>query len=332
MASLTKLKRAVCGFAVGLFCLSTPVVAQTGDWPSRPITLIIPFGPGSGADLVGRLINTPLGELLGQPVIIQNMAGAGGSIGAARAAHSAPDGYTVVIGAVDTFGQGPLLRKKQQYDPRADFDPVGLAFIQPLVLITRKNLNLHNLAEFSDYVKKNQAKMQFGSSGVGSAPHLVCSELIRAMNASVIHVSYRGSAEAMQDLMAGQLDFYCALASTAVSQMSAGNVDAVAVLTRERSAVLPDVPTAKEQGYDIGDFYYWMGLFLPKGTPQPIVDKFNKALSAVLDRPDVQKRLKDFATVVAPADRRSPAYLRRFLNDEITFWAKSIKEKGIEPN
>jgi tripartite-type tricarboxylate transporter receptor subunit TctC len=187
------------------------------------------------------------------------------------------------------------------------------------------------MREFADYVKKNGSKMQFGSAGVGTANHLVCYELVRAMGASVTHISYRGSAEAMTDMLAGHLDFYCILAIGAVPFIKAGTLKPIAVLTHERSPTLPDLPTAKEQGYDFGDLFYWMGLFFPKNTPAPIVAKFNAAMGAALDRPDLQARLRDVATVVAPPERRSPDYLRGFLASEIKTWGEAIKASGIEP-
>jgi tripartite-type tricarboxylate transporter receptor subunit TctC len=188
------------------------------------------------------------------------------------------------------------------------------------------------MREFADYVKANGSRMQFGSAGVGTANHLVCYELTRALGANVTHVSYRGSAEAMTDMLAGHLDFYCILAIGAVPYIKSGTLKAIAVLTDQRSPALPDVPTAKEQGFDFGNFYYWMGLFFPKGTPAPIVTKLNTALNATLDNPDLQARLRAVATSVAPPEHRSPDYLRGFLASEIKTWAAAIKESGIQPN
>ncbi len=306
--------------------------AGAEEWPTRPISLVIPFGPGSGTDLVARNIAPPIGEQLGQPIVVQNAGGAGGLIGVSRVAKAAPDGYELVVGAVDTFAQSPSLRKEPPYDPVRDFVPAGLAVVQPIILVVRKDLPVSNMREFADYVKANGPKMQFGSAGVGTANHLVCYELTRAIGASVTHISYRGSAEAMTDMIAGHLDFYCALAISVASFIKSGTLKPIAVLTRERSPILPDLPTAKEQGYDFGDFYYWMGLFFPKDTPAPIVARFNAALNVALDRPDLQARLREAATTVVPPDRRSPDYLRGFLASEIKTWGEAIKASGIEPN
>jgi len=315
--------------AAALTGLAAPAHAQ--EWPSRPLTLVVPFAAGSGTDLVARHLAAPLSERLGQTVVVQNAGGAGGLIGVSRVAKAAPDGYELVIGAIDTFALSPALRKQPPYDPISDFVPVGLAVMQPLILIARKDLPVSNMREFADYVKANGPKMQFASAGVGTANHLVCSQLTRAMGANVTHISYRGSAEAMTDMLAGHLDFYCILAISGLPYIKAGTLKAIAVLTHERSPVLPELATAKEQGYDFGDFFYWMGLFFPKNTPAAIVGKLNAALGATLDRSDLQARLRDVATTVAPPQRRSPDYLRGFLASEVKTWGEAIKASGVEP-
>ena len=330
MTTSARIFRVALGIAFALVGTTAPTWSE--DWPTRPISLVIPFGPGSGTDLVARNIAPPLGERLGQPIVVQNAGGAGGLIGVSRVAKAAPDGYELVVGSLDTFAQSPSLRKQPPYDPEKDFVPAGLAVVQPLILITRKDLPVSNMREFAEYVKANGSKMQFGSAGVGTANHLACYELTRALGVNVTHISYRGSAEAMTDMLAGHLGFYCILAIGAVPFIKAGTLKPIAVLTHDRSPVLPDLPTAKEQGYDFGDLYYWMGLFFPKNTPAPIVSKFNAALNATLDRPDLQARLREVATTVVPPERRSPDYLRGFLASEIKTWGAAIKASGIEPN
>ena len=329
MKTFSRILHAALGPTLLLACAAAPAHAQ--DWPTRPLTLVVPFAAGSGTDLVARHLAAPLGERLGQTIVVQNAGGAGGLIGVSRVAKAAPDGYELVIGAVDTFALSPALRKQPPYDPVSDFVPAGLAVMQPLILIARKDLPASNMREFAAYVKENGSKMQFASAGVGTANHLVCYQLTRAMGANVTHISYRGSAEAMTDMLAGHLDYYCILAISGLPFIKAGTLKPIAVLTHERSPVLPDLPTAKEQGYDFGDFFYWMGLFFPKGTPAPIVAKFNAALGAALDRSDLQARLRDVATTVAPPERRSPDYLRGFLASEIKTWGEAIKASGVEP-
>lgn len=318
--------------AAGLLALAwnaAPAAAET--WPSRAITVVVPFGAGSGTDLFARVVGARMSEVLHQPVVIENVGGAGGLIGATKVAKAAPDGYQIVIGGIDTFAQSQSLRKDPPYNSVKDFEPIALAVEQPLVLIARNSLPASNVKEFADYTKANHAKMQFGSAGVGTAPHLVCFQLASSMGVTVTHVPYRGSAPAMQDLIAGNLDFYCALAAAAKPLISSNSVKALAVLTPERSPLLPAVPTAKEQGFDLTDGFYWMGFFAPKGTPQPIVAKLNAAIIAALDTPSVQTRLAEFATTVVAPERRSPAYLEKFLASEIAHWAPIIKASGITP-
>ena len=306
-----------------------PAVAQ--DWPTRFVTLIVPFGAGSASDIVARILVPRMSEVLGQQVVIENIGGAGGNIGVTRAAKAQPDGYQMVLGAVDTFAQSPSLFKTPPYNPATDFTPVGLALEQPLVLTVKKELPVTNLKEFAAYVKANQAKMQFASSGVGSAVHLACAQIISAIGANVTHVPYRSSAPALQDVVAGHIDFYCPIAPAAISLIANKSLKALAILTRERSPLLPDLATAKEQGFEGLDGYYWMGFFFPKGTPDPIVKKLNEAVSAALDTPNVQERLRELGTTVVSRDRRSPAYLQKYVESEGTKWAATIKASGITP-
>lgn len=325
----------LCDFRrFGLACLLAltggiiPAAAQS--WPSRHVTLVVPFGPGSGSDTVARIVMARASEVLGQQIIIENVGGAGGIIGVGRVAKAAPDGYQFVLGAVDTFAQSQSLSKAPPYNSMTDFVPVGLAAEQPLVLIVRNSLPVNNLAEFVTYMKANAGKMQFGSAGVGSAPHLACFQLTSTAQAPVAHVPYRGSAPAMQDMIAGTLDFYCPLAVGAIPLIENKSVKALAILTQERSGLLPDLPTAAEQGIIGLDGYYWIGFFMPKGTPEPIVTKLNGALGAALDTQSVKDRLRNVGTTVVAPERRSPAYLQSFVDSEIKKWAATIKSAGVK--
>jgi tripartite-type tricarboxylate transporter receptor subunit TctC len=314
---------------VALAWNAVPVLAQ--EWPTRFVTLIVPFGAGSASDIVARILAPGMSEGIGQQVVIENIGGAGGNIGTTRASHAAPDGYTMVMGAIDTFAQSPSLFKNPPYNPVTDFVPVALAVEQPLVLTVKKELPVSNLKEFAAYLKVNGAKMQFASSGVGSAVHLACSQINSAIGVNVTHVPYRSSAPALQDLIAGHIDFYCPLAVAAIPLIKNQSLKALAILTQGRSSLLPDLPTAKEQGFEGMDGYYWMAFFFPKGTPDPIVQKLNKAINTTLDKPEVQARLRDLATTVVTHDRRSPAYLHKYVESEITKWAATIKASGITP-
>lgn len=319
----------------GLACLialawsAAPAAAQ--KWPTRFVTLVVPFGPGSGTDIVARIIAARASEVLGQQIVVENIGGAGGMIGVSRVAKAAPDGYQLVLGAVDTFAQSQSIHKSTPYNPVTDFTPVGLAVEQPLVLTVKNELPVSNLKEFAAYMKANHAKMQFGSAGVGGAPHLACSQIANAVEVTVTHVPYRSSAPALQDLIAGNLDFYCPLAVGAMRMIENKSLKALAILTQERSPLMPDLPTAKEQGFADIDGYYWMGFFFPKGTPDSIVTTLNAAINEALDTPSVQARLRDVATTVVPPERRSPDYLRKYVESEIKKWAATVKASGITP-
>lgn len=314
---------------IALACGTASAVAQ--EWPTRFITMIVPFGSGSASDTVARILAPSLSENLGQQVVVENVGGAGGTIGTTRGAKAAPDGYTLILGAVDTFAQSQYLFKSPPYNSITEFTPVGLVAEQPLLLTIRKDLPPNNLKEFADYVKANHAKMQFASAGVGSAAHLACFQFTAAVGATVTHVPYRSSAPALQDLIAGRIDFYCPLAVAGVPLMQNQSAKMLAVLTQERSPLLPDMPTAKEQGIDGIDGYYWMGLFFPKGVPDPIVKKLNDAINVALNSKNVQERLRTLVTTVTPPDRRSSAYLQTYLGSEIKKWAATMQAGGVTP-
>jgi len=291
--------------------------------------MVVPFAAGSASDTVGRILAARLSEVLGQQVIIENIGGAGGMTGAARVAKAAPDGYQIVLGGVDTFAQNQTLYKKPLYNSVGDFAPVALMVEQPLVLLVRNDLPVHNLKEFIAYAKANQGKMQYGSAGVGSGSHLACAQLNAAMGIDVTHVPYRGSPPAMQDLIAGRIDYFCALGAAAMPQIASNSMRALAVLTKQRSPLLPDVASAHEQGLTDFDSYFWSALFVPKGTPDAVVQALQAAAVATLDTPAVQARLKEVGVTVVAPDRRTTAYLQQFLDSEIEKWAGTIKASGV---
>ena len=306
---------------------ATPCTAQ--NWPTRPVTMVVPFAAGSASDTVARILGARLSEVLGQQVIIENVGGAGGMTGAARVAKAAPDGYQFVLGGTDTFAQNQTLYKKPLYNAAADFAPVTLVTEQPLVLLARNELAVRNLPDFIAYARANQAKMQYGSSGVGSSSHLACAQLNAAMGVNITHVPYRGSPAAMQDLIAGRIDYFCALAAAAMPQLAGKTMKPIAVMTRDRSPLFPDLASAHEQGLQNFDSYFWSGFFLPKGTPAAIVAALDAATLATLDTPFVQDRLKGVGVTVVPPERRSGDYLRRFVADEIEQWGAVIKASGV---
>jgi len=306
--------------------VAAPAAAQ--DFPNRPVTMIIPFAAGGPTDVLGRIVGARMSEVLGQQVVIENVGGAGGMTGAARVAQSAPDGYTIGLGTVGTHAQGQSLYKKPLYNAATDFTPVALIAEVPIVLIARKDFPAANLKEFVDYSKKNQDKMTFGSAGTGSATHLGCVVLNTAMGTSITHVPYRGTGPAMQDLQGGRIDFLCEVVSTAKPQIDGNTVKAVAILTKQRSPALPNVPTAVEQGLPDVEAYTWNAIFLPKGAPDAIVKKLHDATLAAMHTPSVKERLEGLGAMIVPDDRATPQYLGNFVKSEIEKWAAPIKASG----
>ena len=320
------MKKTVCAFTM-LLALLLPAAAQ--DFPTRQMTMVIPFAAGGPTDLLGRVIAQRLGEILGQTVIVENIGGAGGMAGSKKVADAAPDGYTFVLGTVGTHAQGQTLYAHPLYNAVTDFTPVGLIADVPIVLIARKDLPANNLKEFVAYAKENQAKMQFGSAGAGSATHLGCVVLNTAMGTNIVHIPYKGTGPAMQDLVAGRIDFLCEVISTAKAQIDGGTVKAVAIMTKTRSPVEPNLPTTAEQGLDV-QAYTWNAIFLPKGVPEAVVMKLNGAMLAAMKTPAVREKLEGFGAQVVSDDRATPAYLGDFVKSEIVKWAAPIKASGVE--
>jgi tripartite-type tricarboxylate transporter receptor subunit TctC len=249
--------------------------------------------------------------------------------GSSRVARAQPDGYTFVLGTVGTHAQNQTLYKRPQYHAATDFQPVALIAEVPLILITRKDFPANSLEEFIAYSKANQDKMTYGSAGAGSATHLGCVLLDAALGTKIQHVPYRGTGPAMQDLQGGRIDFLCEIVTTALPQIQAGSVKAIATMTRERSPVLPDLPTAHERGLPNFEAYTWNAFFLPKGTPQPIVQKLHQATLQAMDTPAVRDRLQGLGAMLVAADRRTPEHLARFVESEIVKWAEPIRSSGV---
>ncbi len=301
--------------------------AQT--FPTKPMTMIIPFAAGGPQDVIGRIIAQRISEILGQQVVVENIGGAGGMTGSRRVADAAPDGYTFVLASVGTHAQNQSLYKKPLYDAATDFTPVALIAETPIALITRKTLPVNNLKEFITYTKANQAKMQYGSAGAGSATHLGCVVLNYVIGVNITHVPYRGTGPAMQDLVGGRIDYLCDIIATAKPQIDGGSVKGIAIMTKERSPVLPNLPTAAEQGTTDADSYTWSAIFLPKNAPAPIVQKLNGAIVEAMHTPAIKARLSELGALVVPDDRATPQYLGQFVKSEIEKWAVPIKASGV---
>src|SRR3954468_22993624 len=274
-----------------LAVLALPAGAQT--WPTRPVTMVVPFAAGGPMDVVGRIMATSLSEQLGQQVIVENVGGGGGMTGAARVAKAAPDGYQFVLGNVGTHAVSQSLSKNPPYSVTADFAPVALFADLSLVLVTRKDLPANNLQEFIAYAKPNQDKMQFASASAGSATHLGCALLNAAIGISVTHIPYRGGGPAMQDLVAGRIDYICIDTPGVISLIESGQIKALAVLSGSRTAILPNVPTAQEQGLANFEAANGAPFFLPKATPAPIVARLQAASAAAIGSEAVQRRMKE---------------------------------------
>jgi len=322
-------KRRTLALLLTALAIGTHDQAGAQEWPSRPVTMVITLAAGGGPDVVGRILSARLSEVLGRQVVVENVPGAGGMTGAARVAKAAPDGYQFVLGQTDTHAQVQLISKNPQYDAATDFAPVGLIGEAPLVLIARKDLPAANLAEFREYTKSNQSKMQYGSAGVGSMPHLACALLNSSLGIDVAHIPYRGSAPAMQDLIGGRIDYQCATVAAALAQIGSDAVRPIAILSKNRSHLLPKLASAQEQGLRDIDASAWFAFFMPKQTPAAIVQRLNAATIEAINDPAIQQRLREVGVEIAAPEHRSPGYLQEYVKAEIEKWAAVIKAAKI---
>ena len=316
---------ALAALAIG----QSPAMSQTSSWPDRPLTMVVPLAAGSGIDVLARVLAPRLSEILGQTVIVENVTGAGGTTGAARVAKAAPDGHQFLLGGTGTHAYTQTLYQHPPYDALKDFAPVALVAEQPVVLIARKDLPADSLRDFIAYAKDHQAKMQYGSAGAGSAAHLACVVLNSAVGVTVTHVPYRGGGQAMQDLIAGRIDYQCPLLPIAAQQIQSGSVKAIALLSSERSRAMPTLATAREQGLTDVDVSNWSAFFLPKGTPPAIVQKLHDATVATMNAASVRARLDEMGVDLVAPERRSTEYLRDFVRSEIAKWEGPIKASGV---
>jgi tripartite-type tricarboxylate transporter receptor subunit TctC len=304
-----------------------PGAAQ--DWPTHPVTMVVPFPPGGGTDVLGRIVGHRLSEILGQQVVIENVGGAGGMIGSARVVHAAPDGYEFVLGSrADAINQ--TLYKHPLYDLRKELAPVVLIADEPMTLITRKDLPVDGLQDFIAYVKKNQATTRSGSAGIGSTGYVDCALFNEAIGVTVQDIPYRGGGPALQDLIGGQFDYFCTLSATAVPPIQSKLVKGIAVFRHQRLPSLPDLPTAYEQGMS-DDFTAstWFGFFVPAGTPDAIVKKLHDATVAAMDTPSVQQQLVAQGAFVVPPEHRSTDYLQSIIVPEIERNGAPLKAAGM---
>jgi tripartite-type tricarboxylate transporter receptor subunit TctC len=313
--------------AMALVAAVAPSRAQ--DYPSRPITVIVPFPAGGASDVVARIVTNEMSRILGQSIIIENVGGAGGTIGSARAAAAAPDGYTLLAAAMGSHVAAPVLTPNIKYDPVADFVPIGITAHSPAVIIARKDFPAHDLKEFVAVLKQQGDAVKEAHGGIGAASHMACLLFTAQIGAQPTLVAYRGSGPALNDLMGGHVDFLCEQSVSVAEQVLAGSVKAYAVSAPERLATLPDVPTASEAGVNY-EMSVWSGLFAPKGVAPEIIARLADALDKALDEPNVRERLTKLGgSVPAKAERNSAAF-DRFVRSEMARWAPILAASRAE--
>jgi len=320
-------KRLFAAALGGLLMWSASAAAQ--DWPARAITLVVPFAAGGPVDTIARIMAVRMSELLGQQVIVENQGGAGGMTAAARVAKAIPDGYTLLLSGSATLAINQTLYKRPLYNAVTDFEQVALFSDSARVLIVRPDFPGNTLAEFIDYAKANQGKMQYGSAGGGSGTHVCAVLLDVAMGTKITHVPYRGAGPAMQDLIAGRIDFIAEQISTALPQIQGKTVKAIATLGLDRAPGIEDLKTAEELGLKGLDCGAWGSFSYPKGTPAAIVQRVAKASNDAVESPAVRDRFKTIGVTVPAPERRTPEYLTRYVKSEIERWAAPIKASGV---
>jgi tripartite-type tricarboxylate transporter receptor subunit TctC len=303
--------------------------ASAQDWPTRPITLVVPFAPGGGVDSSARLQAAVMSEVLGQTIVVENVGAAAGTVGSGRVAKAAPDGYTFLIGNSGTHVYSQSLYKKKPYDSIADFEPVGIVTESPRLLVARKGLPVNNLQELVAYMKANQSKMQYGSAGVGSGTHLPCALLNFTLGVSITMVPYRGENPSLSDVIADRIDYMCTTIQSGAVQAKQGTVKGIAVMAPRRASIIPDLATTGEQGLPGVEATVWNGFFFPKGTPKAIVDKMHDAVEKTVARPEIRQKMESLGLEILPPEQRTPAYMAKFLPQDIERWGKVIKAAGI---
>jgi tripartite-type tricarboxylate transporter receptor subunit TctC len=315
--------------ALAVFAV-TPAQAQ--DYPTHAITVIVPFAAGGPTDIVARIVGEHMSRTLGQQLVIENTLGAGGTTASTRAKRSAPDGYTIIMGHMGTHAASVALYPKLAYDPRTDFDPIGMAAGTPILVLARKDFPAKDLKEFVAHVGANEKTLNNAHAGVGSVSFTTCLLLNSIIGVKPTTIPFNGTGPAMNALVSGQVDYMCDQIINAVPQIKAGNIKAYAIAAAARDPSLPDVPTTKEAGLPEFQASAWNALFAPKDTPKPILDKLTAALDKALDDEGVRKRLLDLGSDIPGADRRGPAALGALVKSEVDKWGKVIRDAGAQMN
>jgi tripartite-type tricarboxylate transporter receptor subunit TctC len=314
-------------FLRALPLLALAAAPAWAQYPTKPITMIVPFAAGGPTDTVARSLGVAMQAQLKQTVLVENVGGAGGTIGVGRVAKASPDGYTILLYHIG-MSTVPALYRKLTFDPLKDFAYIGLVNEVPMTMIARANFPPNNFKEFVAYVKANKAKVTYGNAGLGAASHLCGLLFMSAIETDVTTVPYKGTAPAMNDLLGGQIDFMCDQTTNTTSQIKSGKVKAYAVTSAKRVPSLPNIPTMQEEGLKGFEVAIWHALYAPKGTPQPVIDALVKANQAALKDAGVIKRFEDLGTEPVAADKATPAYLQKFLAAEIAKWGPIIQKAG----
>ena len=315
--------------AMGVAAMPLGVMAQA--YPTKPITVIVPFAAGGPTDALARVLTARMGEALGQTMIVENVGGAGGTIGVNKAAKATPDGYTILFAHMGTLAVNIALYKTLPYDSQKDFEPIGLGGTNPMVLVAKKDLPAKNFKEFEAYVKANQKKAQYGMAGIGAASHLGGLMLNSMMKVDVLEIPYKGTGPALNDLVSGQFDYMVDQAVNVLPQIKAGTIKALGVSTLKRLPQLPDVPTVDESGLKGYEVTIWNGFFVAKNTPKNVIDTLNKALVAALGDEKVRARLIEQAVDLPEPKDATPAALAAQLKASIDKWVPAIKAAGVQP-
>ena len=326
MSMVTRLAGALAALAL------TAATASAQDFPARPITLIVPFAAGGPTDIVARIVGEHMSRTLGQQLVIENAVGAGGTTASTRAKRAPPDGYTIIMGHMGTHAASVALYPKLAYDPRTDFEPIGMVAGTPILILAKKDFPAKDLKEFATYVKANVDKLNLAHAGVGSVSFTTCLLLNSILGVKPVAVPFNGTGPSMNALVGGQVDYMCDQIVNAVPQINAGTIKVYAIATAERNPALPNVPTTKEAGLPEFEASAWNALFAPKGTPKPALDKLTDALGKALDDEGVRKRLLDLGSDIPDGPRRGQAALSALVKSEVDKWGKVIKEAGAEVN
>ena len=314
--------------ATALAAFSLAAAAQQAAWPERPIALLVPFAAGGPTDVVARMIAIPMSKVLGQPVTVENAVGAGGTIAATKTARAKPDGYTIFLHHMG-MSTAPALYKKLQFDPLKDFEYIGQVVDVPMTLLARKDFPATTFPELQAYLKANGTKVSLANAGLGAVSHLCGLLFMTHMGTELTTVPFSGTGPAMNALLGSQVDLLCDQTTQTVPLIKDGRVKVFGVTTTRRLDVLPNVPTLDEQGLKGFEVKVWHGMYAPKGTPQPAIEKLNAALRTAMQDPDVKRRLADLSSDIAPMDKITPQGLKTHLEAEINKWGPVIRKAGV---